>query len=104
MEAFYNSALYRFYYPLLWRYARRLTGNQARAQQIALHVLWGHYLIYAASSWEGERKLLHTSVLNHCIAATAQEIFNRPAMTTIAEPGPGKSYSFHKPCINSLFL
>jgi hypothetical protein len=68
----------KYYYPLLKRYAERITGNPDAAESIARKVLEDQYEINGLVPAKHLRQLLKTDVLNRCYYWQQSQIFVRP--------------------------
>lgn len=67
-----------FYYPLLSRYAARVTGDRNESEKIARNVLEEQYEINGLAPSKLLRVVLKTDVLNRAFYFKQQQIFNRP--------------------------
>jgi DNA-directed RNA polymerase specialized sigma24 family protein len=68
----------KYYYPLLKRYAERITGNPDAAESIARKVLEDQYEINGLVPAKHLRQLLKTDVLNRCYYWQQSQFFVRP--------------------------
>lgn len=74
------SAAVNYYYPLLKRYAERLTGNPDAAESIAKKVLQDHYELNGLIAAKHLRQVLKTDVLDRCYYWQQARILVRPLM------------------------
>lgn len=88
MKALYSSLVYRNYFSLLQRYARRIVANEQTAVSIALHVLWDHHCTHGELTGRDIRTQLKNLVRNRCFCQQQINIFDRPTVSPFLKPRP----------------
>jgi hypothetical protein len=78
--ALYFHPGYHYYFPLLYRYARRLIFDDQAAFKFAAAVLRDQYSVDRLSASVNLRSLLRVDLYNRCSFFTQSKIFDRPPL------------------------
>ncbi|MEP6677470.1 MAG: hypothetical protein ABJA78_20075 [Ferruginibacter sp.] len=78
--ALYFHPLYHYYFPLLYRYARRLTAEDSTAFELAADVLKDQYAIDGVAVSANLRALLRVDLYNRCSFFNQSRVFDRPPL------------------------
>jgi hypothetical protein len=78
--ALYFHPLYHYYFPLLFRYARRLTDGNRIAFELAAGVLRDQYAIDGLALSSNLRALLRVDLYNRCFFFNQSRVFDRPPL------------------------
>jgi len=76
--ALYFHPAYHYYFPLLYRYARRLIGDNHAAFKLAAAVLRDQYSVDGLCASANLRSLLRVDLYNRCSFFNQSKIFDRP--------------------------
>lgn len=75
--AIIHHSLYRYYYPVLKRYAKRIVKEESEAAALANEILQEQFELYGFES-ALFRKRLKQALQLHCYYYSQAKIFNKP--------------------------